>query len=62
MMTKKEIKYIESDLESIIATQATKLDLTLQFKDIEEIRENDLLADIRETLMYLHKNYKLIKK
>ena len=61
-MTKKEIKYIESDLESIIATQATKLDLTLQFKDIEEIRENDLLADIRETLMYLHKNYKLIKK
>ena len=30
-MNKEQIKYIESDLESILATQATKLDLAIQF-------------------------------
>lgn len=61
-MNKKEIKYIESDLEGIIATIATCLNFNLD-------EEHSTMADVKRRtkkevsrLMYLHKNYKLVKK
>ena len=63
-MTKDEIKYIESDLEGILATQATLLKFGLEMidKKIKGDDSKERTEHVINTLMYLHKNYKLSPK
>ena len=63
-MTKKEIKYIESDLDGILRTSSTVLNLARQMQkqgvSTEEVEI--YIKTIEERLLYLHKHYNLTKK
>jgi len=61
-MDKQGIKYIENDVEGIIATQATLLTLNLDAYEHDMKDAEERMLHVINTLMYLHKHYSLIKK
>ena len=60
-MNKQQIEYIESGLESILATQATLLSLNLSDNPVDD-NDDRRTEKVISTLMFLHKHYKLVKK
>lgn len=60
-LRKKNIKFhIESD--DYFGTLATVIDLIRQEKEKIEKRQNKILKDLKDDLVYLQKNYKITKK
>jgi len=57
-------KDIKSHLKSgdYFGTLATIIDLMAQEKEKIEIRQNKVLKNLKDDLVYLQKNYKIVKK
>ena len=62
-MNLKDKKYIESDLDGILATLATLLNFNLEdLGTVEETESEERIKSVIEKLLFIHKNYNLIKK